>query len=467
MRLGPELFLAAGICFIIVGLLGLLLLKPVLNLLMDVFIKRLLKDSYPENIGEMYNVVAKVGIQNILETDLRGTSGEVLQRPFGTPRHYSEWNQLLLNPVYLSRKPVEESIGIQTKVLIGPQAKKPLEIGIPIMIGGMAYGIGLSLNAKIALAKGADHEKTAVNTGVGPCLPEERKHTQRLIVQYHRGYWGKEEGWLRQANAIEIQMGYGALGSAPVLIKPEDISPQFRDYMNLNPGEGLALNAALPNIKNSTDLAQLVSYLRKLTNGVPIGVKIGATHFLEQELAILTKADIDFLTIDGKEAGINFGPGILVDDVGLPTLPALCRAAYFLNKNGFKNKISLIISGGLVTPGQFLKALVLGADAVAIGTVALMALVHTQSTKVIPWEPPTELIFERGKAKNKLTIDEGAKSVANFLKSCNEEIIVAMRCLGKTSFNELRLEDLSALTPEVSKMTGTELALFAPGNEVN
>jgi glutamate synthase domain-containing protein 2 len=436
MNLG-LLLLAAGLSFLVFGILALLFGKPMINWGVDVFVKRLLKDSYPENIGEMYNVFRKVGVQNVLETDLRSASGEVLRRPFGTSKHYSQWNQLLLNPVYLTRKPVVASVGIQTKVIIGPQAKKPLEIAIPIMIAGMAYGNGLSLKSKLALAKGADHEKTAINTGAGLYLPEERKHTERLIIQYHRGPWGKEEAWLRQANAIEIQLGNGALASTPPDGKLKKI--------------------------NDSEFTALIDYLRKLTGGVPIGVKIGATHYLERELEIITAAGIDFLTIDGKEAGINYGPGILADDVGLPTLPALCRAAYFLNSKGLKGKITLLISGGLSTPGQFLKALALGADAVYIGTVILIALTHTQITKVIPWEPLTQLIYEQGKLKDQLSVDRGSLSVANFLKSCNEEIILAMRCLGKTSFHELSVQDLCALTPEVSKMTGAELALFNPG----
>lgn len=466
--MGAWLVILLGVLagFMVVGILGIFLFRPSLNFMIDLFLKRLLKDPYPENIGEMYNVFAKVGVQNVLETELRGTTGKPLQRPFGTPKHYSQWDKLLLNPVYLSRKPVVESVAIDTKVRIGPQAKRPLEIDLPIIIGGMAYGIGLSLNAKIALAKGADQENTATNTGVGPFLPEERKHTKRLIVQYHRGNWMKEEEVLRQADAIEIQLGYGALASAPVTVEPQDISPEFRDYMKLKPNEKLLLNSTLPNVKNSNDLTELVRYLRNLTNGAPIGVKIGATHFLEQELILITAAGIDFLTIDGKEAGINFGPGILTDDVGLPTLPALCRTVNFLKRAGLHKKISLIVSGGLVTPGQFLKAISLGANAVSIGTVILVALAHNQLDKVIPWEPPTDLIFEIGKAKDRLSIEMGTKSVANFLKSCREEMVLAMRAMGWTSLKELTVKDLCALTPEVAKMTGAELGLFAPGTAI-
>ncbi|HEX7713130.1 MAG TPA: FMN-binding glutamate synthase family protein [Bacillota bacterium] len=462
MPIGLQFIVAVcgGVFIILIS--ALFLWRPGINIWTDAFVKRLMKDPYPENIAEMYNVFTKVGFQNVLESDLRSTFGEPLKRPFGSPKHLSPWDKLLFNPVYFTRKPTVESVAIDTKVTIGPQAKRPLEIDIPIMIAGMGWGSGLSLNAKIALAKGADLVKTATGTGAGPFLPEERKHVKRLIIQYHRGFWAKEAEVLRQADAIEINLGYGAHESAPVIWKYKDLSPEFRDYMKLKPGEDLIEEATLPNARTATELAKLVQYLRKLTNGVPIGVKLGATHYLEQELDFLAEAGIDFISIAGGEAGIYYGPGILADDVGLPTLPALCRTASYLKQRGLQNKVSLIVSGGLVTPGHFLKALALGADAVAIGTVAVLAMTHTQMTKVFPWEPLSELVFENGKSKNKLFIDKAAMNVANFLKSCNEEIILAIRCMGWSKLKELSTADLCSTSAEIASMTGVDHCLYPP-----
>ncbi|HBF35813.1 MAG TPA: FMN-binding glutamate synthase family protein, partial [Firmicutes bacterium] len=297
MFIGWQFVIAACIGILIILISALLLWRPGIDLWTDAFIKRLMKDPYPENIGEMYNVFTKVGVQNVFESDLRSTSGEPLQRPFGSPKHLSSWDKLLFNPVYFTRKPTVESVGIDTKVVIGPQAKRPLEVDIPIIIAGMNYGSGLSLNAKIALAKGADLVKTATGTGAGPFLPEERKHVKRLIIQYHRGSWSKEETILRQADAVEINLGYGAYGSAPVIWKYKDLSPEFRDYMKLSLNQDLTEEAMLANVKNGADLTRLVQNLRQVTNGVPIGIKFGATHHLEQELEIFTQAGIDFLSV--------------------------------------------------------------------------------------------------------------------------------------------------------------------------
>jgi glutamate synthase domain-containing protein 2 len=453
--------LALFLGYLFIGLLLLLLKRRFINSLIDKIIKRIMVDPYPENLIEMYNVFSKVGLENVLETDIRGTSGEPLKRPFGSPRQMSPWDKLLFNPVYLTREPLSAQ-EIETKVIIGQQAKKPLMIDLPIMIGGMAYGIGISKKTRLALAEATAKLNTATNTGVGPLLPEERRVAKNLIIQYHRGSWGNEEETLKNGDMVEIQLGYGALGSAPVRLLPEEISPDFRAYLGLKKDEGLSFEAQIPGVENGTDLANLVRRLKQLTGGVPIGIKIGATHLLEKELEIMIRANPDFISIDGAEGGINFGPGILADDLGLPCLPALCRAVEFLKKKGVKDQISLIISGGLFTPGHFLKALALGADAVAIGTVALLALAHTQLTKVVPWEPPTNLIYEIGPAKDKLAPEVGAKSVMNYLLSCHQEMKLAMSSLGRRSLKELSPTDLCALTPEVAEMTGVEIGLYSP-----
>lgn len=452
------LAVAAGV--LITGTGALILWRPGFNLWIDAVIKRLLKDPYPENIGEMYNVFRKVGLQNVLESDLRATYGEPIERPFGTSRHFSPWDKLLFNPVYLSRKPTIESVDIDTKVVIGPVAKRPLHLNMPITIAGMAYGTVLSLNAKVALAKAADLVDTATSTGAGAFLPEERKHAKRLIMQYHRGFWAKEEEVLRLANAIEIQLGYGAYGSAPQVWKYEDLSPEFQDYMHLKPSQNLVEEAVLASARDGNELKRLVDYLRQLANGVPIGVKFGATGNLEQELEIMLNAGIDFISLAGAEAGIHYSPGILADDVGLPTLPALCRTVAFVQKKGMKDKVSIIISGGLVTPGQMLKCLALGADAVAVGTIALIALAHTQITKVLPWEPLSDLLYDTGKSKQKLNVDQAAKHLANFLKSCDAEFKMALRCMGWSSLKQLTGSDLCAISEEVAKITGVALGYF-------
>jgi len=266
-----DYLLALIISYLVLGLLVFLFKRPVLNRLVDNFIKRLMVDAYPENLTEMLNVFSRVGLRNVLEIDLRGTSGQPLKRPFGAIRRLSPWEQLMFNPVYYTREPLEQEVPINQQVTIGKRAAKPLTIDLPVMVGAMAYGIGISKKSRLALAEATSRLNTATNAGVGPLLPEERRRAKKLILQYHRGTWGKDEETLRQADMIEIQLGYGALGSAPVHLLPEEISPEFRAYMELGADEGLALAARLAEARNGMALANLVRRLRRITGGVRSG----------------------------------------------------------------------------------------------------------------------------------------------------------------------------------------------------
>ena len=202
----------------------------------------------------------------------------------------------------------------------------------------------------------------------------------------------------------------------------------------------------------------MVKKLRKITDGVPIGIKICASAKLEADLEVAIHAGVDFISIDGGQAGTKGGPPILEDDFGLPTIYALSRAVLYLTKRGVKDKISLLIGGGFSNPGQCLKALALGADGVYFGTAPLWAMTHEQVTKAVPWEPPTQLIFYPGNLEEEFDADQAAIHLENFFDAYMEEITVAIRALGKTSIHDVGREDLTALDEMTSKVTKIPLA---------
>jgi len=227
--------------------------------------------------------------------------------------------------------------------------------------------------------------------------------------------------------------------------------------MGLGWGEKGVAHATFPGMKSKNELKEIVTYLREVTRGVPVGVKLAASKFLEDDLQIAAESGVDFFTIDGSRAGSKGTTPILQDDFGLPTLFAVVRAVNFIKKNELENKISLIISGGLATPGDYLKALAMGADAVYIGTIALFAMSHTQVLKSLPWEPPPAIVWYKGKHQNKLDVDKGAKNLAKYLFSCNQEIKDAVKALGKKSIHEVDKSDLFALDPFTAEVAGIPL----------
>lgn len=451
------------------GAAGLLLLLPqglkwalrrAADITFDHFLHRLMSEAYTENLWEFVSAMARLGLYKQQENALRAHEGKVLQRPLGSPKRFPDFSGLMFNAAQFHTLPTPIAAEVATGVVIGKEAARPLVIRIPIIISGMAYGEALTEAFKIALARGATLAGTAINTGEGPFLPSERAAAQKLILQYNRSSWGKEEKILRQSDAIEIQFGQGALAGVGHLMKARDIDDKLRRQLGLKPGQDAVTESRQAGIETAADLRDLVEYLRDVTGGVPIGIKIAPGKYLEKDLDFALRGQVDFITVDGAQAATKGGPPILADDFCLPTIFALCRAVRFLEQKKVKKKVSLLISGGLYTPGDFLKAIALGADAVCIGTAALFNVTHTQSLHALPWEPPTQVAWYDGIFRKKFDPHKGAESLARFLNSCKEEMEEAIRGLGKTSLDQVNRQDLFALDPETAKITGVPLGYY-------
>ncbi len=430
--------------------------RGIIHLIFAFLYKRITTERYWSNLFETYNLAKMIGLGRLVETELRSAHGQPPGRPFGRRNAVSPWNDLYFNPVYLHRLPLLDYTQVGTEVVIGPEAKYPLKLKIPVLIGGMAYGTALSAKTKQALALGATMAGTASNTGNGPFLPVERAAAEKLIIQYARGSWAKDLEVIQKADAVEIQLGQGLWGPAPAELPPRRLArnPKLRRLLGVKPGEKAVIPPRLLEAETDHELKELVKALRAHAEGVPVGFKLGATQWLERELEILVRAKPDFIAIDGMEGGTHGGLGSSLDALGTPTLYVLVRARQFLTEKKLTGKISLLVGGGLYTGMDFLKALALGADAVFIGTIALIALVHTQAVKVLPWDPPTKLIFEGGRQKDKLNIDQGAQSLANFLKASVQEMQVAALCLGKDHLSAVDKGDLSTANRELAAYLG-------------
>lgn len=437
------------------------IVRSITNEVVDKAISRIIKDQYIENIFEMIPAGKKVGAINLMEIAMRASSGMPLTRPLGSPIHFSPWEKLLFNPVHLYRMPTHESVGIGTSITIGHRAKKPMTLSIPIMIAGMSFGGALSKSTKIALAKAATFMGTATNTGEAGLLKEEREAASLLIGQYNRGGWLNTPEKYKQLDAIEIQLGQGAQGSTNQRTPVRNIGPDYKETFELADGESAIIHSRLADVNSKDDFIRLVHKLRDET-GVPIGLKIAATHHLEKELQIAVESEVDFVTLDGAEGGTHGGSPTLQDDLGLPTLFALTRATEFFARKKVTGDINLIATGGLTTPGQVLKALALGADGVYMGTAALMALASEQMVEALPFEPPTSLMVYTGKMTDQFDIEKGTHSLIKFLNATVREMEQVAISLGKTALTDLTKSDLCALDPVIAQATGIEFGYVSP-----
>lgn len=441
------------------------LIRGIANDTADNLMGRMLKDEYTENIFVLITAAQKLTVRAIIEACMRGESGEVLSRSLGSPNVQSPWNKLYLNPTQLFSLPTKDEFAVDTQVTIGKNAVKPLKLSMPIMITGMSYGASLSLNAKVALAKGASLAGISTNTGEAPVTNEERKAATLLIGQYNRYRSLCTVEQLSQLDAIEVQLGQGAWGGAMIgSIKPENIGDHMRESWHLGENQPANRGSRFEEANTPKEIIDLVNKLKK-DYEVPVGIKIAASHFIEKELDIVMQTNADFITIDGAEGGTAGSPPTLQDDMGLPTLYAVSRAAKYLEQNGVKDKYDIILAGGLSTPGHFLKALALGASAVYIGSIALIAMIQAQAVKATPNEPTPQLVLYDGKLTDELDVELGAKTLSNFLNSCNEEMKLALVAMGKTGFDQLSTTDLVTVDKDLSDCLGIGYAGY-PSNQV-
>ncbi len=395
-----------------------------------------------------------MGLQNILENSLRSETGDILHRPLGSSKKWPHLDPITFIPAQVSPSPIDGDEDVDISVTIGPKAKKPMDIQIPLMISGMAYGIALSEQVRLALAEAAKNVGTAINSGEGGVMPEELDTAGKYILQFSKTEWSKEEEKIKRADMIEIKFGQGALFGIGGRISPNNLTGRAREIMGLKEDEEAVIYEHFFENQTLNDIKKLIEKLRGLTGGVPIGVKIGTGGKIEDDLDHLIDLGVDYIAIDGGQAATLGAAPILSDDMGIPTLHAVVRAVKHLEKRGVREQISLIVSGGLFIPGHFLKVLALGADAVYIGSAILFAVSHTQSLNALPFEPPTQVIWNQGKYKDQFKQEDGVKTAEKFLTSSVEEMKMALRAMGKRSLKELSKKDLVSYDELTSKMVG-------------
>lgn len=437
------------------------LMRRAMDAWFDDMMRRMLTDPYTENVFATVTVAQKLGVRNIVEAALRAETGRPASRPIGSPVVQSPWESLLFNPVHLWRMPTPDGVDIDSSVVIGPRARKPLRLEIPILIAGMSWGGALSIKAKVALGRGATRAGTASNTGEAPLLPEERAANRFLIGQYNRGGWLNDPESLAQLDAIEIQLGQGAQGSAPMSTASHQLGHDYQRLFRVEPGHNAVIHSRLPGVDSPQEFIRLVGGLRRRYD-VPVGLKIAATHWLERELAIALDAGVDFVTVDGAEGGTHGGPVILQDDLGLPTLFAVHRAARFLEQQGARGDVTLLATGSLRNPGHFLKAMALGADAAYIGSIALVAMSQTQMTKAALWEPPPQLVLYLGKFTEDLDVEAAAEHLAKFLKACVAEMKQVAYATGRSALSQFGRSDLVSVDPELARVLAVDYAGYPP-----
>ena len=417
--------------------------------------------TFPRHVIAEIQRAAKTGIY-----DIRG---------FGAKRDIPTFDDLVFLGASTSRYPLEGyREKCTTEVILGNRfAKNPIHLKTPITIAGMSFG-SLSAQAKESLGRGATIAGTSTTTGDGGMTPEERGHSKTLIYQYLPSRYGMNPDDLRKADAIEIVLGQGAKPGGGGMLLGQKISPRVAQMRNLPEGIDQRSACRHPDWTGPDDLEIKIQELREITNWEkPIYVKVGATRvFYDVTLAV--KAGADVVVVDGMQGGTAATQDVFIEHVGIPTLPAVRMAVEALQEMDMHRKVQLIVSGGIRSGADVAKALALGADAVSIGTAALIAL-GDQSPEFDDeykeigsaagfWDDyqagndPAGITTQDPELAKRLDPILGGRRLANYINVLTLELQTLARACGKSHVHNLEPEDMVALTMEAAAMAGVPLA---------
>ncbi len=393
----------------------------------------------------------------------------------GAKRRVPHFDDLLFLGASMSRYPLEGyRERCDTNVTLGARfASRPLHLEIPVTIAGMSFG-SLSANAKEALGRGATLAGTSTTTGDGGMTPEERGHSKLLVYQYLPSRYGMNPDDLRRADAIEIVVGQGAKPGGGGMLLGQKISDRVAGMRDLPVGIDQRSACRHPDWTGPDDLEIKILELREITGWeTPIYVKIGgARPYYDTALAV--KAGADVVVLDGMQGGTAATQDVFIEHVGMPTLACLRPAVRALQELGMHRKVQLVVSGGIRSGADVAKALALGADAVSIGTAALVALgdndpkweaeynrLGTTAGAYDDWHEgldPAGITTQDPDLEARLDPVEGGRRLRNYLKALTLEAQTLARACGKSHLHNLEPEDLCALTIEAAAMAQVPLA---------
>lgn len=396
-------------------------------------------------------------------------------RGWGAKRKLPHFDDLLFLGASMSRYPLEGyREKCDTDVVLGDRnAKFPLHLDIPITIAGMSFG-ALSGQAKEALGRGASEVGTSTTTGDGGMTGEERGQSKNLVYQYLPSRYGMNPDDLRKADAIEIVLGQGAKPGGGGMLLGQKITERVAGMRTLPMGVDQRSACRHPDWTGPDDLAIKIIELREITNWEkPIYVKVGATRtYYDVKLAV--KAGADVVVVDGMQGGTAATQDVFIEHVGIPTLAAIPQAVQALQEMGQHRKVQLIVSGGIRSGADVAKAMALGADAVAIGTAALIALGDNNPRYAKQYQDlgsdagfyddfqagrdPAGITTQDPELSKNLDPVEGGRRLANYLRVLTMEAQTLARACGKSHLRNLEPEDLVALTVESSAMARVPLA---------
>jgi glutamate synthase domain-containing protein 2 len=412
-------------------------------------------DTHPEST-EPYSTFIKDLAQNGLKKYGHHGPSEAM----GVDRNIlPKWESIQFLPAQLSRRPLLDEDFVSTRTVIGKTADKPLALEMPFFVSDMSFG-ALSREAKIALSKGAEMVGTGICSGEGGMLPEEQANNSRYFYELASAKFGFSWEKVGKAQAFHFKGGQGAKTGTGGHLPGEKVSQAIAEVRGLNEGEPAISPAAFPDLKTADDFRKVAAEVRERTGGIPVGFKIAASR-IEEDIDFALNVGVDYIILDGRGGGTGAAPSILRNNINVPTIPALARARRHLDKQNATD-ITLVITGGLRVAEDFAKALMMGADAVAVANSAIQAIGCLGMRACNTNNCPVGIATQKESLRARLVIDDSARQLANYFNASNDLMKVIARACGHSDFAQFEFEDLSTLDLDIHKLTGIRYAGVKP-----
>jgi glutamate synthase domain-containing protein 2/nitrite reductase/ring-hydroxylating ferredoxin subunit len=395
-------------------------------------------------------------IQNLAKNGLKNFGHHGPSASMGVDRNLlPKWENIQFLPAQLSRRPLLDEDDVKTKVIIGPRAKKPLELDIPFFVSDMSFG-ALSKEAKIALSKGAEMSGTGICSGEGGVLPEEQANNSRYFYELASAKFGFTWEKVKASKAFHFKAGQGAKTGTGGHLPGNKVTQEIAEVRDIEEGETAISPATFKDFKTPADFKKFADEVREKTGGIPVGFKLAASR-IEDDIDFALEASADYLILDGRGGGTGSAPTILRDNINVPTIPALARARKHLDRLGVTD-VSLVITGGLRVPADFAKALMLGADAVAVSNSAIQAIGCLGMRACGTNNCPVGIATQKEDLRARQEIDKSAEQLKNFFLASNDLVKVIARAVGYDDINDFKPSDLVTMDYEMHRLTGMAYA---------
>ncbi len=377
----------------------------------------------------------------------------------GVPRNeLPHWDDLQIMAAQMATKPLMEDQVVGTELVIGPEAKKPLILKTPLFVSDMSFG-ALSEEAKIALARGAEMAGTGICSGEGGMLPEEQQNNSRYFYELASAEFGFKEELLTKVEAFHFKGGQGAKTGTGGHLPGHKNKGKISTVRGIAEGQPAISPPTFKDLVTVDDFKKFADRVREISGGIPIGFKLSANH-IEEDMQFALDASADYIILDGRGGGTGAAPEMFRNHISVPTIPALARARRFLDEQGASGRVTLIITGGLRLPIDFVKALALGADGIALSNSALQAIGCVAARMCHTNNCPSGIATQKEDLRRRLNIDKSSQQLSNFLQASVELMHVMARACGHSHLNQFNKHDLATWNYDMARLSGVTFSGF-------